>query len=94
LSKAPETPILRTSMEVRTRIETLVLSVNHRNGGTLAALDLSLRLLDPSLSLDSLDLAEILADLERHYCRSPFDSATPPRTWQELASTLEPIARA
>jgi acyl carrier protein len=81
-------------MEVRTRIETLVLSVNHRNGGTLAALDLSLRLLDPSLSLDSLDLAEILADLERHYCRSPFDSATPPRTWQELASTLEPIARA
>ena len=80
-------------MEVRARIETLVLSVNHRNGGTLAALDFSLRLLDPSLSLDSLDLAEILADLERHYGRSPFDSATPPRTWQELAVALEPVAR-
>lgn len=80
-------------MEVRARIETLVLSVNHRNGGTLASLDFSLRLLDPSLSIDSLDLAEILADLERHYGRSPFDSATPPRIWQELAVTLEPVAR-
>ncbi len=79
-------------MEVPARIESLVLSVNRRNGGALASLDFSLRLLDPSLSIDSLDLTEILADLERHYGRSPFDSVTPPRTWRELASTLEPAA--
>jgi hypothetical protein len=80
-------------MEVRTRIESLLLTVNHRNGGTLRTLDFSLRLLDPTLSIDSLDLAEILAELERHYGRSPFDAATPPRTWAELADTLEPAVR-
>ena len=76
-------------MDVRARIESLVVSVNHRNGGTLAQLDFSLRLLDPAVGLDSLDLAEVMVDLERQMGRSPFDSPRPPRTWDELAVVLE-----
>jgi acyl carrier protein len=76
-------------MEVRRQIETLVLSLVHRNGGTLGTLDFSLRLLDPSLGIDSLDLAEILVQLEKQHGRSPFDAAVPPRTWEQLAQVLE-----
>lgn len=77
-----------SAVEIRARIESLVLSVNHRNGGPLGRLDFSLRLLDPSLGLDSLDLAEVVVDLEKQFGRSPFDSAKPPRTWEELAQRL------
>jgi acyl carrier protein len=76
-------------VEIRGRIEALVLSVNHRNGGTVDRLDFSLRLLDPGVGLDSLDLAEVVVDLEKQFGRSPFDSARPPRTWEELAQSLE-----
>jgi len=70
------------------RLEALVLSVHRRNGGTLGALDLSLRLLDPALKLDSLDLAEIMVAVERELGVSPFDALTPPRTWGDLARLI------
>jgi hypothetical protein len=52
-------------------------------------LDFSLRLLDPSLRLDSMDLAEIVAELERCSGWSPMDNAVRPVTWGEFAMLLE-----
>ena len=71
-------------------IEKIVLNIHRRNGGTLQKLDLNLRLLDPVLMLDSLDLAEIMVEIEkRHHC-SPFDTPTPPRTWADIINLLRP----
>jgi acyl carrier protein len=69
---------------IRKQIEELVLQVHHRNGGKLKTLDLSMPLLDPSLGLDSLDLAEIVVAVERRFNYSPFEAATPPSTWAEI----------
>jgi hypothetical protein len=66
-------------------IEGYVLPVHRRNGGTLAKLDPNFRLLEPGLCLDSLDLAEIMACIEREFGFSPFDSPEPPRSWGDLA---------
>lgn len=66
------------------KIISLVLSIQRRNGGTLAHLDQSLPLLAPELGLDSLDLAEIVACAQRESGISPFDSVQPPRTWAEF----------
>lgn len=70
-------------------LSNLVLAVHRRNGGQLTALDTSLRLLDPALKLDSLDLAEIMVAVERETGRSPFDAPTPPRTWDDLLRAVE-----
>ena len=70
-------------------IESIVLDVHRRNGGAASRLDFGLRLLDPSLGLDSLDLAEIVAALEKQFHFSPFDAPGPPRTWGELLTQLE-----
>ena len=70
------------------RVEGIVLGVHRRNGGSLERLDLNLRLLDPALGLDSLDLAEIVATIEKISHCSPFDSPVPPRTWAELIGQL------
>ena len=72
----------------KAQIERLVLNVHHRNGGKLARLDFTLRLLDPSLVLDSLDLAEIVVAIEKQFSYSPFDASPPPRTWAELSAQL------
>lgn len=79
----------RVNMEHRRRIEAVVLSVHRRNGGTLAALDFSHRLLEPTLQLDSMDLAEIVAELERQDGWSPMDGRNRPATWGEYAVLLE-----
>lgn len=76
-------------MDVRSRIQVLVLAVHRRNGGPLERLDFGLRLLDPALGIDSLDLAEIMVGVEREFGRSPFDAVRAPRTWEELAAALE-----
>lgn len=73
--------------EVEVRLETLVLVVHRRNGGTLTRLDPVCRLLDPVLGLDSLDLAEIMASVEKEFGVSPFER-TAPRTWADVASAL------
>ena len=75
------------------RIESTVLSVHHRNGGTLAKLDFNLRLLDAALLLDSLDLAEIIVSIEREFHYSPFEAPQPPRTWSELAAQVEALKK-
>lgn len=73
---------------VRSRLSALVLGVHRRNGGSQSVLRFDLRLLDPSLLLDSLDLAEIMAAVEREFGVSPFEDATP-RTWGEVAGVVE-----
>jgi hypothetical protein len=65
-------------------IESLVLTVHHRNGGAMTRLDFGLRLLDPKLALDSLDLAEIMVAIEKQLGGSPFEAPTPPRTWGDV----------
>ncbi len=75
------------------RIESIVLNVHRRNGGTLAKLDFNLRLLDSSLLLDSLDLAEIIVSIEKEFHYSPFEAPQPPRTWSELGQQVEALRR-
>ena len=75
-------------MDARGILQERVLAIHRRNGGTLEVLDLNLRLLDPALGLDSLDLAEIMAALEADFGKSPFDAAEAPRTWQDILDCL------
>ncbi len=75
------------------QIEAFVLTVHRRNGGALARLDFQLKLLDPVLGLDSLDLAEIMVAIERQFGKSPFDAAISPRTWADIAFWLDEAAR-
>ena len=70
----------------------MVLNVHRRNGGQLTHLDLNLRLLDPVLGLDSLDLAEIVVAVEKQFHFSPFESPTPPLSWADLVRQLDQIS--
>ncbi|MHB8524395.1 MAG: phosphopantetheine-binding protein [Limisphaerales bacterium] len=67
----------------------MVLRVHRRNGGRLAHLNSALRLLDPTLGLDSLDLAEIMVAIEKEFGVSPFDSPSPPRTWADVVLRIQ-----
>jgi hypothetical protein len=75
------------------RVAQFVLLVHRRNGGTLEAVDGSLRLLDPRLGIDSLDLAEIMVAIERETGASPFDVPQPPRTWGDVAVWFQSVGR-
>ncbi len=74
--------------EVEGWIARQVLAIHHRNGGTLQVLDLEWRLLEPALGLDSLDLAEVIAGIEREYGVSVFDHAAP-RTWRNVVEAVK-----
>ncbi|MCL5097699.1 MAG: hypothetical protein M1608_09260 [Candidatus Omnitrophica bacterium] len=76
-------------VNIQARIEGYVLAVHRRNGGTMKQLNPSHRLLEPSLLLDSLDLAEIMVAIEKEFGDSPFETDSPPRTWEEVAERLE-----
>ncbi|MFO1496827.1 MAG: acyl carrier protein [Verrucomicrobiota bacterium] len=65
-------------------IEALVLTVHRRNGGKVTILDWNWRLLDAALGLDSLDLAEVVAGIERRFGISLFDQPSPPHTWEDV----------
>lgn len=73
---------------IPSQVEALVLAVHRRNSGHLSTLDLSWRLLEPSLGIDSLDLAEIIVGIEREFGFSPFDGPKAPATWGELVEIL------
>jgi acyl carrier protein len=77
-----------TPSAIRSRLSSLVLGVHRRNGGTLPHLDFAARLLDPTLLLDSLDLAEVMAAIQKDFGVSPFEGS-PPRTWNDVATTIE-----
>lgn len=72
----------------RERLSTLVLGVHRRHGGTLQELAFESRLLDPKLGLDSLDLAEVMAAVEREFHVSPFEHSVP-RTWNDIVAVIE-----
>lgn len=74
--------------QIAKRLEAIVLGVHRRNSGKLEALPWQRQLLAPELGLDSLDLAEIIAAVEREWSISPFDEPHPPRTWQELLDLI------
>jgi len=74
-------------------IQRLILGIHHRNGGELNEVDFSRPLLDRSFRMDSLDLAEIMAAVEKEYGRSPFDAPEPPRSWREIAEFLDGAKR-
>lgn len=74
--------------DIKAVIEKAVLAVHRRNGGSLSSLNLDLPLLDSSLLIDSLDLAEIIVALEKDLGKSPFDAPAPPRTWRQVSEYL------
>jgi len=77
-------PEPKSQQDIDAAIESIVLKVHHRNGGRNIALDLSLPLLDASLCLDSMDLAEIVVTIERRLGCAVFDAPSPPRTWRDV----------
>ena len=78
-----------TRDDVLVRLSERVLGIHRRNGGTLEVLDPSWSLLDPRLGLDSLDLAEVMASVERDFGVYPFEnSGRPPKTWEDLLSLV------
>lgn len=74
--------------QIEQRVAALALGIHHRNGGKLSALQPERKLLDPDLGLDSLDLAEVMAALEREFGVSPFEHGAP-RTWGEVIEAIE-----
>lgn len=75
--------------DISREIEAIVLNVHRRNGGSLHKLDPALRLMDSKLGIDSLDLAEIVAEIEKRFHCSPFESSKPPRTWDEMIEIVQ-----
>ena len=76
-------------MKYRPLIQSAVMAVNRRNGEIAPHLGCSLRLLDPSLRLDSIGYAEIVAELERRSGWSPMDNSVRPVTRGEFTMLLE-----
>ena len=74
--------------EIAAEVEAMVLVVHRRNGGTRESVDMGMRLLAPELKLDSLDLAEFMAGVERRYGRTPFEGPRPPLTWGDVVKAL------
>ncbi|MCF7708271.1 MAG: hypothetical protein K9N52_05170 [Verrucomicrobia bacterium] len=70
-------------------ITSLVLKIHKRNGGVLRDFSLDMRLMESALMIDSLDMAEIMVEVEREFGISPFDQLEPPRTWRELIGLIE-----
>ena len=70
--------------KISSEVEALVLAVHRRNKGHLSELNWNWRLLEPALEIDSLDLAEIVAGVEKRFSVSLFESSVPPRTWNDV----------
>ena len=66
-------------------VESLVLKIHHRNGGTLTRVSPDFLLLQPELNIDSLDLAEILVAVEKEFSVTPFESEVPPKIWGDIS---------
>lgn len=64
-----------------------ILSVHHRNGGSMVHLDLNLSLEDASLLLDSLDLAEIVAEIEQEY-KANFEDIFSIPSWNHVVDVI------
>ena len=76
---------------IETDIEAVVMAIHRRNGGRRKRLNPEMRLLDPALGLDSLDLAEIVVALEKRFGVSPFNVPAPPRTWGDAARLIREL---
>jgi acyl carrier protein len=74
---------------IRRFIEQKVMNIHRRNGGSVEALDFSERLLQGTIGLDSIDLAEVIAELESKFCISIFeDRDSAPLTWQAIVGII------
>jgi len=76
-------------MKYRSLIHSAVMAVHRRNGEIAPHLRYSLRLLGPSLRLDSIEYAEIVAELERRLGWSPMDNSVRPVTRDKFVTLLE-----
>jgi acyl carrier protein len=59
-----------------------------RNGFVLDNFNFTLPLLNSALPIDSLDLAEILSDVESEFNVSIFENDSPPSTWNEIVTSI------
>lgn len=77
----------------RVELEKFVLSVHRRNGGGRGAIHWGSRLLGGGLSLDSLDLAEVMVMVEKRWGVAPFERNPPPRTWRDILELIEGVGK-
>jgi acyl carrier protein len=73
--------------DAMTKISAIVLGIHQRHGGSLSVLEPDWALLHPDLQIDSLDLAEIMAELEVEFGISPFERGTP-KTWGDVVNLI------
>lgn len=69
-------------------VSTKVLSVHQRNGGMMKQLDINLPLRDETLLLDSLDIAEIVAEIEREYRVNLFEDDANIICWNHIVDII------
>ena len=67
----------------------VVLAIHRRNGGTQVSLPWEDSLLGGRLGLDSLDVAEVMVEVERVHKVSPFELSPRPKTWGDVLRCLE-----
>lgn len=75
---------LELQNRIKNWLQSIVLAIHRRNGGELSSLPWNSPLLTPELKLDSLDLAEVMAAVEREWGIAPFELDQPPKTWADL----------
>ena len=69
-------------------IENLILRIHKRNGGSLNSLNYDLELTHPTLGLDSMDMAEVVATIQRDYGVMLFEGNNNPKTWNEVIDII------
>ena len=70
-------------------LQEVVLGIHRRNGGAEVSLPLGDELMGGRLGLDSLDVAEVMVEVERVHKVSPFEFSPRPRTWGDVLRCLE-----
>ena len=69
-------------------IENLILRIHKRNGGSLNSLNYDLELMHPTLGLDSMDMAEVVATIQRDYGVMLFEGNNNPKTWDDVVRII------
>ncbi len=73
---------------IRRQIESCVREIQRRNGNSRVRLRPAMRLQDPQLGLDSLDIAEVFVWIEKTYGVASGDAKGFPHTWRDVISAI------